>query len=84
MRAMLCVLTSMLILALGTAASLQQSRNFQLAQQLDDRQRMLELTRMFILNAEAAILSAEARSQEEMLVQRDELVVDEALLETAQ
>lgn len=78
MRAMLSILTSMLILGLGTAASLLQCGNHELAARLDDRQRQLELTRMFILNAEARILAAEAMS-------RTTVHVEEALqLEGAQ
>ena len=64
MRAFLCILTSGLILGLGTATSVVQSQNHALASRLDDRQRRLELTQMFILNAEAMILASEAYSVE--------------------
>lgn len=84
MRAMLSILTSMLILALGTAASLQQSKNFALAKKLDDCQRKLELTRMHILNTEAAILAAEARSREERLEDQQDMALEELALEAAQ
>lgn len=60
MRLLLVVLISGLILGLGVATSLIQAQNHALAARLDDRQRKLELTRMFILNAEAAVLAAEA------------------------
>ena len=59
MRLLLSVLTSGLILGLGVATSMVQAQNHELASRLDDRQRRLELTRMFILNAEAAVLAAE-------------------------
>ena len=65
MRVFLSILTSGLVLGLGTATSMVQSQNHALASRLDDTQRKLELTRMFILNAEATILASEARPTRE-------------------
>ncbi len=67
MRIFLSIVSSALILGLGTAASLLQSKNHELAARLDDRQRRLELTRMYILSAEASILAAETLSMEPQL-----------------
>ncbi len=77
MRVFLSILTSGLVLGLGTATSMVQSQNHALASRLDDTQRKLELTRMFILNAEATILSKEARPAQQDLVQ-------EAIVEVVQ
>lgn len=59
MRPFLLVLTGALILALGLATSVVQSRNHELAARLDARQGKFERTRMFILSAEATVLAAE-------------------------
>ena len=61
MRVALSILTSVLILGLGTATSVVQSQNHALGAHLDDCQRKLELTHMFILDAEATILAAETQ-----------------------
>lgn len=60
MRALLCITSSALTLVLGVAASFVQCINHDLASRLDDTQRRIELTRMWIRDAEATILAGES------------------------
>ena len=72
MRAFLCVACSGMTLALGVAASFVQSVNHELGAQLDDTQRRLELTRMWIKSAEATILAGESLELRSPAALRDE------------
>ena len=60
MRPLLCITCSALTLVLGVAASFVQCMNHDLAERMDDTQRRIELTRMWIRDAEATILAGES------------------------
>ena len=62
MRAALVSFLSALVLGLGVTTSIVQSQNHALAAELDDTQRRTELSRMWILSAEASILAGESLS----------------------
>ena len=80
MRALCVSLLSTLILGLGLCASMVQSQNHELGADLDDTQRRIDLSRMWILSAEASILAGESL---ELSQETDERTEDEEPMEGA-